>query len=109
MIKIDVVVPENYLEAISEGLKKINVGGITVLKVKGRGKSASPKIHASKGTEIFRPEFSDKCTLQVIVRDDKESKAIEIIRNNSKMRKIFISPVSRTIDIESGSENEKAI
>ena len=109
MIKIDVVVPENYLEAISEGLKKINVGDITVLKVKGRGKSPSPKIHASKGTEIFTPEFSDKYTLQVIVPDDKESKAIEIIRNNSKMGKIFISPVSRTVDIESGSENEKAI
>ena len=109
MIKIDVVIPENYLEAISEGLKKINVGGVTILKVKGRGKSASPRIHASKGTEIFTPEFSDKYTLQVIVPNDKEDKAIEIIRNNSKMGKIFISPVSRTIDIESGSENEKAI
>jgi hypothetical protein len=67
MIKIDVVIPQNDIEAISEGLKKIKVGGITILKVKGRGKSAAPKIHASKGTEMFTPEFSDKYTLQVIV------------------------------------------
>jgi len=109
MIKIDVVIPQNDIEAISEGLKNIKVGGITILRVKGRGKSAAPKIHASKGTEMFTPEFSDKYTLQVIVDDNKEKDAIEIIRANSKMGKIFISPIMRAIDIESGAENEKAI
>lgn len=109
MIKIDVVIPQNDIEAISEGLKKIKVGGITILKVKGRGKSAAPKIHASKGTEMFTPEFSDKYTLQVIVDDNKEKGAVDIIRANSKMGKIFISPITRAIDIESGAENEKAI
>jgi nitrogen regulatory protein P-II 1 len=109
MIKIDVVIPQNDIEAISEGLKKIKVGGITILKVKGRGKSAAPKIHASKGTEMFTPEFSDKYTLQLVVDDDKEKDAIEIIRANSKIGKIFISPITRAIDIESGAENEQAI
>jgi nitrogen regulatory protein P-II 1 len=109
LIKIDVVVPENYLEAISEGLKKINVGGVTILKVKGRGKTVAPRIHASKGTEMFTPEFSDKYTLQVILPDEKQNQAIEIIRANSKMGKIFVSPIIRAVDIESGSEDEKAI
>jgi nitrogen regulatory protein P-II 1 len=109
MIKIDVVIPQNDIEAISEGLKKIKVGGITILRVRGRGKSAAPKIHASKGTEMFTPEFSDKYTLQVIVDDNKEKGAIDIIRANSKMGKIFIWPIARAIDIESGAENEKAI
>jgi nitrogen regulatory protein P-II 1 len=58
---------------------------------------------------MFTPEFSDKYTLQVIVDDNKEKDAIEIIRANSKMGKIFISPIMRAIDIESGAENEKAI
>jgi nitrogen regulatory protein PII len=39
MIRIDIVIPQNDVEAISEALKKIKVGGITILKVKGRGKS----------------------------------------------------------------------
>jgi nitrogen regulatory protein P-II 1 len=109
LIKIDVVIPQNDVEAISEALKKIKVGGITILKAKGRGKTIAPKIHASKGTEMFTPEFSDRYTVQVIVEDEKENQAIELIRANSKMGKIFISPVMRAIDIESGEENEKAI
>ena len=47
---------------------------------------------------MFRPEFSDKYTLQVIIADNKENDVIEIIRANSKMGKIFISPITRAID-----------
>jgi nitrogen regulatory protein P-II 1 len=109
LIKIEVVIPQNDVEAISEALKKIHVGGITILRVRGRGKTVAPKIHASKGTEMFTPEFSDKYTVQVIVEDEKENEAVELIRANSKVGKIFISPVIRAIDIESGQQNEKAI
>ena len=103
------IIPENDVEGISEALKTTHVGGITVLKVKGRGKTLPPEIHASKGTEMFRPEFGDKYALQVVVFDNKENDVIEIVRANSKMGKIFISPITRAIDIESGAENEKAI
>ena len=109
MIKIDVVIPQNDVKPISDALKKINVGGITILKVKGRGKTVAEKLHASKGTEMYTPEFSDKYKLEVIIPDDKESDAIDIIRANSKIGKIFIWPVARAVDIESGAENEKAI
>ena len=109
MLKIEVVISQNDIKAVSDALKTINVGGITISKVKGRGKAIAPKIHASKGTEMFTPEFSDKYTLQVIVDDSKEKDVIDIIRANSKMGKIFISPVTRAIDIESGVENEMAI
>ena len=109
MIRIEVVIPQNDVEAISEALKKFHVGGITILRAKGRGKTVAPKIHASKGTEMFTPEFSDKYTVHVIVEDENENDAVELIRANSKMGKIFISPVTRAIDIESGEEGEKAI
>lgn len=109
MIKIDVVIPQNDIEAISEGLKKIKVGGITILKVKGRGKTIAEKLHASKGTEMYTPEFGDKYKLEVIVPDDKENDTIKIIRQNSKIGKIFVLPITRAVDIESGAENEKAI
>ena len=70
---------------------------------------STAEIHAYLGTEIFRPEFSDKYILQVVVADNKENDVIEIVRANSKMGKIFISPITRAVDIESGAENEKAI
>lgn len=109
MIRVEIVVGQGDIKAISEALKKIQVGGITVMRVRGRGKSASPQIHAAKGTEIFIPEFSDKFVVQVIVEEKDEKDVIQIIRENAKIGKIFISPVIRAIDISSGNENENAI
>ena len=110
MIRIEAIVPEqNDIKAISDALKKIDVGGITVLRVKGRGKRVGPKIHAGKGTELFTPEFSDKYILQVVVSNNKQKDVIEIIRANSEIGKIFIIPLAGAIDIESGVEDEQAI
>ena len=51
---------ENDIAKVSEGLKKTGIGGLTVFKVKGRGKTIPAEIHTSKGTQIFTPEFGDK-------------------------------------------------
>jgi nitrogen regulatory protein P-II 1 len=50
-----------------------------------------------------------KYTLQVIIVDDQENRAIELIRANSNEGKIFISSIKRAIDIKSGAENEQTI
>ncbi|MFY9301420.1 MAG: P-II family nitrogen regulator [Candidatus Nitrosotenuis sp.] len=109
MIRIEVILPKNEVMAVSEGLKKINVGGLTVSKKRGRGKNPAPEIHASKGTEIFIPQFSDKYVLEIIIPDNMEQDALKIIKENATMGKIFIHPVLRTYDIKSGAEGEKAI
>jgi nitrogen regulatory protein P-II 1 len=109
MIKIEVVISQNDIKAVSDALKTINVGGITISKVKGRGKSIVPQIHASKGTGMYTPEFGDKYKLEVVVSDSKERDVIGIIRKNTKVGKIFIWPIARAVDIESGVENEMAI
>ena len=54
LIKAEIVIPQNDVQAIDEALKQIHVGGITVFKVKGRGKSIGPSIHASKGMRYSR-------------------------------------------------------
>ncbi|MDE1762737.1 MAG: P-II family nitrogen regulator [Thaumarchaeota archaeon] len=109
MIKIEVIVGQGDVKAISDGLKKIQVGGITIMKVRGRGKNANPKIHAAKGTEMFVPEFNDKFVIQIIIEEKNENEVIRIIRDNAKIGKIFISQIIRAVDISSGEENEKAI
>lgn len=95
--------------AISEGLKKIPVGGLTVTKKRGRGKNPPPEIHASKGTEVFRPQFGDKYMLEVIVSESKEEDVIKIVRENVTIGKIFVYPVLRAIDIATGKKDEEAI
>lgn len=109
MIRLEVILPKNEVMGISEALKKINVGGLTVSKKRGRGKNPAPEIHASKGTEVFVPQFSDKYVVEIIIPENMESQAIQIIKENATQGKIFVYPVLHTYDIKSGAEGEKAI
>lgn len=109
LIRLEIILPKNEVMSISEALKQINVGGLTVSKKRGRGKNPPPEIHASKGTEVFVPQFGDKYVLEVLIPESMEEQAIKIIRENATQGKIFIHPVLRTVDIKTGLEGEKAI
>lgn len=100
---------ENDIAKVSDGLKKIGIGGLTVFKVKGRGKTVPAGIHTSKGTKIFTPEFADKYVLVAVLPEAKMDEAIKIIRENSKIGKVFITPVTHAVDLATGVENEEAI
>lgn len=91
--------------AISEALKKINVGGLTVLKKRGRGKRPGPEIHAGKGSMIFTPQFTDKYVVELFIDEEKKEDAIKIIRQNSSRGKIMVTPNVDMIDIETGDVN----
>lgn len=109
MIRLEVILPKNEVMSVSEGLKKINVGGLTVSKKRGRGKNPGPEIHASKGTEVFVPQFSDKYVLEIIIPENMEEKAVQIIKENATVGKIFVHQVLRAYDIKTGADGEKAI
>jgi nitrogen regulatory protein P-II 1 len=109
MLKIEVILGENDVMAISEALKEIGIGGLTVSKVRGRGKRPGPEIHASKGSEIFVPQFNNKYQLEVIIADTKEDEAVDIIKTQGRVGKIFISQILRAVDISSGDEGEETI
>jgi nitrogen regulatory protein P-II 1 len=109
MLKIEIILGKNDVMAISEGLKKIGIGGLTVSKVRGRGKNPGPEIHASKGSEIFVPQFTDKYKIEVIISDTQEDEVVNIIKTNGRIGKIFISQILRSIDISSGNEGEEVI
>ena len=100
---------ENDVMAISEGFKKIPVGGVLVHKMKGRDKFPKPEIHAGKGSEIFTPQFGHKHVMEIIVPDSKENEAIQIIRENSEAGMIFVHPISRAIEIGSGKEGDEVL
>lgn len=109
MLKIEVILGENDVMAISEGLKEVGIGGLTVSKVRGRGKRPGPEIHASKGSEIFVPQFNDKYHLEVIIPDTREDEIIGIIKDNGRVGKIFVSQILRAIDISTDAEGESTI
>ena len=109
MLKIEVILGENDVMSISEGLKKIGIGGLTVSKVRGRGKRPAPEIHASKGSEIFVPQFSAKYKMEAIIDEAKEDEVVGIIKANGRIGKIFISQILRAVDIASDNEGEEII
>ncbi len=101
--------PENDVRSISDALKKLSVGGITAYKGWGRGKTVSPQIHASKGTEIFTPEFGERFIIEVIVPDDKKNEVIGIARSKAKLGKIFITQITEAFDIQTERKDEQII
>ena len=109
MLKIEVILGENDVMAISEALKKVGIGGLTVSKVRGRGKRPGPEIHASKGSEIFVPQFNDKYRIEAIIADTREDEVIGIIKENGRVGKIFVSQILRAVDIATGNEGEETI
>ena len=109
MLKIEVILAHNDVMAISEELKKIGVGGLTVSKIRGRGKTPGPEIHASKGSEIFVPQFTDKYWMQLIIPEANEDEIVNVIKKNGRSGKIFISQILRAIDIATDSEGEDTI
>ena len=109
MLCIQVIMGQNDVMKISEGLKEVGVGGLTVSKVRGRGKTPGPEIHASKGSEVFVPQFSDKYVVELIISDSKEDEIIQVIRDNARAGKIFVTQVTRAIDISSGEEGDSTI
>ena len=109
MIRIDAIVPQNDIRAISDALKKIDVGGITAYKGWGRGKTIAKEIHASKGTEVFTPEFGERFIIEIVVADEKKNDIISAIRNSSKFGKIFVSTISEAYDIQTPKKDEQAI
>jgi len=109
MLKIEALLVTNCVMAISEALREIEVGGMTVGKVRGRGKHKPAKLHAAKGSELFQPQFSDRYIMTIIIPESKEDAVIKILKTKGTGGKIFVSPVSRAIDITSGLEGEKTI
>ena len=55
------------------------------------------------------PQFGYKYVIEVIVPESKEKDVIKIVRDNSKLGKIFISQVSRAVDIGTGNEGDEVI
>jgi len=109
MLKIEALLINNCVMAISEALRDIEVGGMTVGKVRGRGKHKPAKLHAAKGSELFQPQFSDRYIMTIIIPESKEEAVIDILKTKGTGGKVFVSPVSRAIDITTGHEGEETI
>ena len=112
MKKIEAIIKPFKMEDVKEALTEIGIEGMTVSEVKGFGRQ---KGH----TEIYRGseytvDFLPKVKFEIVVADDRVSKAVETIVEAARTGKIgdgkvFVVPIEQAIRIRTEERGEAAI
>ena len=112
MKKIEAIIKPFKMEDVKEALAEIGIEGMTVTEVKGFGRQ---KGH----TEIYRGseytvDFLPKVKLEIVVNDERVTKAVEVIVHSAKTGKIgdgkvFVLPVENAIRIRTEERGDAAI
>ena len=112
MKKIEAIIKPFKMEDVKEALAEIGIEGMTVTEVKGFGRQ---KGH----TEIYRGseytvDFLPKVKFELVLADDRVSKAVEAIVGAAKTGKIgdgkvFVLPIEDAIRIRTEERGEAAV
>ncbi len=114
MKKIEAVVAHEKIFSVVDALKKIGVGGITIIDAKGWGKGTRSQLNIERGTGSYTAPFNVKNYVITVVDDSMVDKAITAIINAAGTGspgdgKIFIDTVENVIDIGSKQKGIHAI
>ncbi|MGI0026881.1 MAG: P-II family nitrogen regulator [Nitrosopumilaceae archaeon] len=114
MKKIEAVIAHQKIDAVVESLKKIGVGGFTILDAKGWGKADRSQMTGQRGTSSYIADFNIKNYILVVVDDSIADKVITTIvsaagTDSPGDGKIFISTIEDAIDIGSKQKGIHAI
>ncbi len=112
--KIEAVVAHEKIFAVVEALKKIGVGGITILDAKGWGKGIRSQMASERGTGSYTARFNTKNYVITVVDDSMINKVVTAIidaagTDSPGDGKIFIDTVEDAIDIGSKQKGIHAI
>jgi len=112
MKKIEAIIREEKLNELKECLEKAGFLGMTVLKVKGRGKQKGIMLEWRAGS--YRVDLIPKVMIVMVVNDEDCDKVVDIILDCCSTGsigdgKIFVSTVDQVIRISSKEKGVKAI
>ena len=114
MKNIGAVIASEKVEMVVDALKKIGVGGFTVLDAKGRGKGKRSQLAGSRGTGSYTAEFNTRNYVFTVVDDSLVDKVISAIidaagTGSAGDGKIFVTTIDDAIDIGSKQKGVHAI
>lgn len=115
MKRIDIHTKNEELRPIVAALKKIEVGGITVAQVRGRGSSQVPIVTGLRGTAKFVADFNSRNLIYTIVDDSKVEEVISTVLNcieetgQKGVGKIFVTNVEDVIDLGTKKRGPSAL
>jgi nitrogen regulatory protein P-II 2 len=109
---ITAIIKPFKLDDVRNALTGLGIEGMTVSEVKGFGRQ---KGHTEiyRGTE-YAINFVPKVKLEIVVKSDLVSKAVEAISSSAKTGqigdgKVFVSPVEHSLRIRTGETDADAL
>ncbi|MDD4651167.1 MAG: P-II family nitrogen regulator [Methanothrix sp.] len=112
MKMIQAIIRPSKVEEVKNVLDQAGYVSLTSIEVKGRGRQKG--ITQMWRGEEYKVDMLPKVKVEIVVPDEKEDEAIELIRKaaytgNIGDGKIFVLPVEKTIRIRTGETNGKAL
>ena len=112
MKKIEAVIRPEKLETVRSALAGIDILGMTVTEVSGRGRQRGISLQWRVGE--YRVEFLPKVKIEVVVLDEDLGRAMNAIVSKARTGergdgKIFVLPIDNAVRIRTGDEGENAI
>jgi nitrogen regulatory protein P-II 1 len=112
MKMIQAIIRPSKMEEVKDALDGAGYASLTSIEVKGRGRQKG--ITQMWRGEEYKVDMLPKVKIELVVPDDKEDEAIELIRKAAHTGsigdgKIFVLPVEKTIRIRTGETNSKAL
>ncbi len=112
MKKIEAIIREERLEAVTKNLEEYGYFGMTVSQVSGRGRQKGISLQWRAGE--YRVDLLPKVKVEVVVLDEDVSKSLTaIIRGATPGEigdgKIFVMPVENAVRVRTGEEGVNAV
>ncbi len=112
MKKVEAIIREERLEAVTKALEGYGYFGMTISEVSGRGRQRGIPLKAHS-TE-YRVNFLPKVKVEIVVLDEDVSKSLNAIARGARTGemgdgKIFVLPVENAVRVRTGEEGINAI
>ncbi|MDB4970377.1 MAG: Nitrogen regulatory protein [Myxococcales bacterium] len=112
MKKIEAIIKPSKLDEVKAALSEIGVNGMTVLEVRGFGRTGG-KQEIYRGS-AYVVDFVPKLKLEIIAKNDQVHQILETIRiaantNHIGDGKIWVGPIDEVVRIRTGEKGEDAI
>jgi nitrogen regulatory protein P-II 1 len=112
MKKIEAVIRHEKLNQVKAALESIDISGMTVQEVRGRGEQKGLEFINRAGK--YRVDLLPKLLVTIVVPDKKVDAIVDALIHGARTGeigdgKIFISEVKRCIRIRTGEEGDEAL
>ncbi len=114
MKKVEIIVPHRAVDDINQITKEMQIGGLSVTRIEGRGRVKAQPIATARGTTFLIPDFIPRSKIEIVVVDELVEPLIKAILDKlggdpNLGGKIFVTDVITAADLVKKTRNKEAI